>query len=205
MTKIENLTHKTLAHYSVNSENFWEGTKDHNVDQNINALLSHIKGAPPYKILDLGCGPGRDLKRFKDLGHEPYGLDGCQEFQKMAEAYSSCKVYLQNFLDIDLPLDFFNGIFANASLFHVPKNQLSDLIKKLSSSLCSEGVLFSSNPRGSGEDFTQDRYANFMELDEYKDIIEAQGFKLLEHYYRPQGKPKNECPWLACVFRKNKI
>jgi SAM-dependent methyltransferase len=63
------ITDFTLSHYNEHAEDFWEGTRDHNVNQNITALLQSIGGEPPYTILDFGCGPGRDLKVFAELGH----------------------------------------------------------------------------------------------------------------------------------------
>ena len=65
------ITAKTLEHYNERADEFWVGTRDHDVTQNIEALLRHIRGAPPLRILDLGCGPGRDLAVFRALGHEP--------------------------------------------------------------------------------------------------------------------------------------
>ena len=58
-THTTHATHTTLASYANRAEAFWEGSRDHDVSQNINALLSHIKGRPPFTILDMGCGPGR--------------------------------------------------------------------------------------------------------------------------------------------------
>ena len=78
--------------------------------------------APPFAILDFGCGPGRDLKAFKDLGHEPVGLDGSARFAAMARDYSGCEVLEQDFLRLDLPAGRFDGVFANAALFHVPSS-----------------------------------------------------------------------------------
>lgn len=199
----KDITLKTLTHYAENPLGFWEGTRNHDVSQNINALLSKIKGSAPYNILDFGCGPGRDLKAFKDLGHIAYGLEGCEEFCQMAKEYSGCEVYQQDFIDMKLASSFFDGIFANASLFHVPKENLSNVVDRLHSSLKKNGILFSSNPRGNREDLNGTRYANFMELDEYKYIVEKIGFKLIDHYYRPKGQPIENCPWLACVFIKN--
>jgi trans-aconitate methyltransferase len=201
--KASELTQKTLNHYSANPLGFWQGTKDHDVTQNINALLNNIQGSGPYTILDFGCGPGRDLKYFKDLGHEAHGLDGCPEFCEMARSYAKTKVFHQNFIDVNLAPDFYNGIFANASLFHVPKNELTKLLMTFHKSLKENGVLFSSNPRGQGEDLHGSRYANFMELEDYREIVETCGFKLIEHYYRPQNLPREQQPWLACVFIKN--
>jgi SAM-dependent methyltransferase len=74
------ITDLTLRHYNEQAEYFWQGTRDHNVSQNITALLQSIDGEPPYTLLDFGCGPGRDLKVFAELGHIAVGLDGAPHF-----------------------------------------------------------------------------------------------------------------------------
>ena len=112
------------------------------------ALLEAIEGEPPYAILDLGCGPGRDLRYFRSLGHDATGLDGSKEFVAMARSYSGCEVLRQDFLEIELPESHFDGVFANASLFHVPSQELSKVLLEIFTSLKSRGVLFCSNPRG---------------------------------------------------------
>ncbi len=66
----------TLDYYDQRAEEFWQGTRDHDVKQNIAALLQWIEGEPPFTILDFGCGPGRDLKVFSELGHIAVGLEG---------------------------------------------------------------------------------------------------------------------------------
>ena len=76
----------TLEHYSRRADAFREGTRDHDVSQNIAALLQAIEGRPPFAILDVGCGPGRDLATFAALGHIPVGLDGAAPFVAMARA-----------------------------------------------------------------------------------------------------------------------
>jgi hypothetical protein len=95
----DNPSGPTLDYYNSRAEQFWLGTRDHDVGQNIDALLAHIAGEAPFTILDLGCGPGRDLKAFAQRGHTPIGLDGAEEFVRMAEAHSGCPVWHQNFLD----------------------------------------------------------------------------------------------------------
>src|SRR2546430_838530 len=112
---------RTLEHYNARAAEFWEGTRDHDVRQNIEALLRHIRAAPPFRILDLGCGPGRDLAAFRALGHEPIGLEGSPPLAAMAREHSGCEVWEQDFLALKLPPDHFDGVFANASLFHVPR------------------------------------------------------------------------------------
>src|ERR1051325_3766865 len=94
---------RTLDHYDAHAEEFWRGTKDHDVSQNIDALLRHIEGNPPFTILDLGCGPGRDLKDFTQRGHVAVGLEGSTRLAEMARDYSGCEVWRQDFLKLDLP------------------------------------------------------------------------------------------------------
>ena len=87
---LERISALTLEHYNQRAGDFFEGTRDHDVSQIIAALLEHIEGSAPYAILDFGCGPGRDLKTFCDLGHVAVGLDGAARFVEMARAYSAC-------------------------------------------------------------------------------------------------------------------
>lgn len=92
---LQHITTRTLAHYERNAQDFWEGTRDHDVRQNIDALLSHITQAPPLELLDFGCGPGRDLMHFKALGHRVTGLEGATQLAAMARLHSGCTVLEQ--------------------------------------------------------------------------------------------------------------
>ena len=195
---------KTLEHYSERAEQFWEGTRDHDVQQNIQALLRHIRGTPPFRILDFGCGPGRDLMAFKALGHAPIGLEGSAPLAAMAREHSGCEVWEQDFLALKLPASHFDGIFANASLFHVPRQELPRVLGELHAALKPQGVLFSSNPRGHNEEgWNRGRYGAYHDLAAWRGFLEAAGFTELEHYYRPPGLPIEQQPWLASVWRKS--
>jgi SAM-dependent methyltransferase len=141
----------TLEHYSRRAVAFEEGTRDHDVSQNIAALLRAIEGDPPFTILDFGCGPGRDLQAFAALGHAPVGLDGAEPFVAMARSQGQ-EVWHQDFLALDLPAERFDGVFANAALFHVPSAALPRVLLALRATLKPRGVLFSSNPRGNDEE-----------------------------------------------------
>ena len=111
-------------------------------------LILINKIASKGSILDFGCGPGRDLLAFKQLGHLPTGLEGSENFCTMARQYTQCEVLHQDFLRLDLPPEAFDGIFANASLFQIPSQELPRVLGELRTSLKNHGVLFSSNPRG---------------------------------------------------------
>lgn len=199
---LKQITAKTLEHYSERAEAFWEGTRDHDVRQNIEALLRHIRGTPPLRILDFGCGPGRDLMAFKALGHEPVGLEGSAPLAAMAREHSGCQVWEQDFLALKLPSAHFDGVFANASLFHVPSRELPRVLRELHATLKPLGVLFSSNPRGHNEEgWNGGRYGAYHDLEAWRGFLEAAGFSELEHYYRPPGVPIEQQAWLASVWR----
>ncbi len=204
--EIERIAAQTLDHYQQRAAEFWQGTRDHDVSQNIAALLQHIEAPAPFEILDFGCGPGRDLKTFKLLGHRATGLEGAAQLAAMARTYSGCDVLQQNFLQLDLPSGQFDGVFANAVLFHVPSQALPRVLAHLFATLKPGGVLFSSNPRGDGQEgWNGDRYGAFHDLPAWRGYMSAAGFIELIHYYRPAGLPRERQPWLASVWRKGKL
>jgi SAM-dependent methyltransferase len=202
--ELEKIVSVTLEHYEQRAEDFWRGTRDHDVRQNIDALLRHIEGAPPFTILDLGCGPGRDLKAFRDLGHVAVGLEAAPSFAAMARAHSGCEVLEQDFLKLDLEPGRFDGVFANASLFHVPGQELPRVLGELRAALKPRGVLFSSNPRGDNEEgWNRGRYGAYWDYETWRRYLAGAGFTELEHYYRPPGLPREQQPWLATVARNS--
>jgi len=201
--ELDGIAAETLAYYEQNAESFRSGTLDHDVSQNIDALLRHVKAVSPYRILDFGCGPGRDLKALTRLGHTAIGLDGTARFAAMARADTGCEVWQQDFLKLELPAAYFDGIFANAALFHVPSSELARVLKDLFLTLKPGGVLFSSNPRGdNSEGWNRGRYGAYHDLAAWQGYLAAAGFMELEHYYRPAGLPREQQPWLASVWRR---
>lgn len=202
--QVKEISAKTLQHYEESAESFREGTWHHDVSQNIDALLRHIAVPAPARILDLGCGPGRDLCALVARGHLPTGLDGSRPFVDMAAAASGCQVWQQDFLDLRLPEAYFDGVFANASLFHVPAKELPRVLQQLFATLRPAGVLFSSNPRGDNQEgWHNGRYGVFHDVDTWRSFVTDAGFIELEHYYRPAGLPREQQPWLASVWRKS--
>lgn len=194
---------RTVGHYDGSAESFRAGTWDHDVTQNYDALLRAIETSAPHTILDFGCGPGRDLVWFKQQGHTPVGLEGSARFCAMAREASGCEVLHQSFLALDLPAGRFDGVFANASIFHVPTQELPRVLGELREALVPRGVLFCSNPRGDDrEGWNGDRYGAYHTLESWRAIVTAAGFTEIEHFYRPPGKPRAEQPWLVTVWRR---
>lgn len=200
---LQDITGTTLGHYQQNAQSFWAGTQEHDVSQNIEAMLRHIQAPAPYTLLDLGCGPGRDLATFSERGHKAIGLDGCPEFVEMARRHSGCEVWQQNLLALQLPPQYFDGIFANAVLFHVPTQELPRVMRELHNALKPSGVLFGSNPHGDNQEgWSGQRYGAYHDLETWRHVMKEAGFEELEHYYRPAGLPRAQQPWLASVWRR---
>jgi len=197
------IAQKNIGHYEVHAGSYYEGTKDHDVRQNIDALLRAITAPAPLQILDFGCGPGRDLQTFTKLGHCAIGLEGSVEAARIARSISGCEVLVQDFFHLDLPEEHFDGVFANAALFHIPKEVLPQVLRDLWSCLKLGGILFSSNPRGNNEEqWFGERFGLYHDLEGWRTYMSQADFVEIEHYYRPSGLPFEHQPWLASVWKK---
>ena len=200
----EGMIRSTIGHYDANAMSFWAGTKDHDVSQNRQAFLDGL-GAPyeGKRVLDLGCGPGRDTAYFHSLGMKVTGLDASAKFIEMVQQTPGVEGLLQDFHALQLEPSTFDGIFANASLFHVHRPQLPKVLAQLHQALVTGGVLFSSNPRADvdTENFSG-RYGNYMCYETYSQLLKEAGFQEVGHFYRPTGLPRSQQPWLASTWRK---
>jgi SAM-dependent methyltransferase len=210
MSKLKNLvdecgliSQKNIGHYDQNAVSYDKGTQDHDVSQNIDALLRAIQTKPPFHLLDFGCGPGRDLQTFTKLGHVAIGLEGSLKAANIARMKSGCEVLVQDFFNLNLPKNTFDGIFANASLFHIPNTLLPKVLGNLWACLKPDGILFSSNPRGNNqESWYGDRFGSYHDLEGWRSFMSAAQFTEIEYFYRPTGLPIEQQPWLASVWKK---
>lgn len=199
---LKDIVSRTLDSYVQRAEQFRESTRNHDVSQNVAALLDRISATAPFTLLDFGCGPGRDLVTFTRLGHHAIGLEAAEPFVAMAREASGCEVWAQDFMALDLPPAYFDGIFANASLFHVPTRELPRVLRELRATLKPGGVLFCSNPHGNDDEgWNRGRYGAFLRWETWRDHAIAAGFVELLHYYRPSGLPREQQPWIASVWR----
>ena len=158
MSALDSKSAATIADYDAVAAAFDAGNKNHDVSQNIDALLGPIAagragaalggvaGADRPVVVDLGCAGGRDLVALTARGCEAWGVEGSPAFCALArQAAPGCKVLEQDFVDMDLPAESFDGAFANASLFHVPSEDLPDVLRRIYESLKPGGVFFASN------------------------------------------------------------
>jgi SAM-dependent methyltransferase len=194
----------TIAEYQATADSFREGTWDHDVSQNRSALVAAMP-RNPGRILDFGCGPGRDMAAFQAEGHEVVGLDATPAFVKMAQDFG--EVWQQNFLNLDLPAEYFDGVFANASLLHVPQAEMLRVLQDLCQTLVPGGALAMSLARGAGEGFVDrligQRYTSYWEYEAIAPLLEQAGFTIDHHYYRPPGLPQAMQSWVAIVAKRS--
>src|SRR6266540_85324 len=164
-----------------------------------------LRAIRPIPFLIWVVDPAETSTIFVHWGTTLVGLDGSKEFVAMARSYSGCEVLHQDFLAMELPECRFDGVFANASLFHVPSKELPRVLLELSETLRPRGVLLCSNPRGNNEEgLSGDRYSCFFDPATWRNYVSAAGFIEVRHYYRPQGLPRHKQPWLATVWRKGR-
>lgn len=196
------MTRLTIAAYERMAADYAEDTRNRDLSADYALFFRYMKSAAPLDLLDLGCGPGRDLSHFKQLGHRATGLDGSARLVEMAEA-TGCPVLHQDFLKLDLPPSAFDGVFASASLFHIPPDSLHGVLAALLQTLRPGGVLFMLNPRGRNEKgWMGERFCTYLRLGTWMRYMRSAGFAYLAHEYRPLGVTRQRQQWLSSVWRK---
>lgn len=160
---------ETLDFYNNNSKSYLESTLDIDMSHLYSDFLSKIPSEG--SILDLGCGSGRDSKAFIDKGYKVTAVDGSKELAKEASKIIGQEVIISRFEDLELT-QMYNGIWACASLLHVNRKDIVDVIKNISFNLKKDGVFYMSFKYGDDEYFDdKGRYFNCHTEDSFKEII----------------------------------
>ena len=142
-------------YYSEFVEKFIQETRDLDLTSLYVPFLNHV--IPGGKILDAGCGSGRDTKYFLNKGYLVEAMDSCAEMAQLSSVFTGIEVKQKSFEEIDFQ-DCFDGIWANASLLHVRKDEMEKVYKKLFIALKREGILFVSYKYGDFEGMREGRY-----------------------------------------------
>jgi SAM-dependent methyltransferase len=197
---LEKIAHLTLEHYNQHAEEFWEGTRDHNVSQNIEGCcsISRVSRRSRYSILAADQGATSRCLPNKVTSRSVWKAPCILQRWHVPTAPATL-----DFLKLELPEKYFDGVFANAALFHVPRQELPRVLLELHTTQKPGGVLFSSNPRGRNEEgWNSGRYGVYYDHESWSRYTSAAGFVELTHYYRPDGAPLEQQPWLASVWRR---
>ena len=191
----------TLDYYDNNIDSYkslWLDDFSNNYNFEIpDIFLSYLD--KNSKILDMGCGTGRDSKYFKELGHIVKSIDGSLEMCKVASNLLNEEVEQLNFLNINYKEEF-DGIFACASLLHLSSEDLLIVLRKISNALKENGILYTCFKYGEEERF-EERYYNDMTLDKFKEITkEIKELKLIKSWKSEQQKTNRQ--FINFILRK---
>lgn len=156
-------------------------------------------------ILDIGCGPGRDLRYFRDKGFDVTGVDLCDSFLELArENIPEAVLYKQDIRDLDFQEGNFDGIWACASLLHIRKLEIEGVIKKLFFILKNNGLLYISLKKGSGESieynnyYEEGRFFAYYQKEEIHNILISAGFEIINSYLSDKGNTT----WISIFCKK---
>ena len=191
---------QTIVYYNENAAEFCRDTK--NVDMSFcrDKFINLLKTGA--KILDVGCGSGRDAKAFLDMGYQVTAIDASEQICREAEQLLGQTVVCMDFQSIDFRQKF-DGIWACASLLHVPKQEMNEVLQKLRIALKEEGVLYASFKYGNGERISRGRFFNDYNEDLLKELIEHCHFKIIEIFITQDVREgRNAERWVNVLARK---
>lgn len=197
-------SNSTVSFYNDNAQDFIEGTLSVDVSHLYSEFESHLPNGA--RVLDVGCGSGRDLKYFAERGYQAIGLEPSSELASFAEQHSGQKVICGMIQDTDWS-DAFDGIWCCASLLHVPKDELGDVFQTLARSLKHGGVIYVSFKYGDQEVERNGRFFTDLTEESLADYVAACPELAIEKtWLTGDARPEREHEkWLnALIVKKDK-
>lgn len=168
----------TIDYYDKNAKEYFDITVNANMNKQRNTFLNYMKG---NKILDFGCGSGRDAKYFKDLGYDVDAIDASKKLSLIATKYCGVNVENISFEDFN-KVNYYNGIWACASILHVQRKDMIRILIKIRDSLKEDGVSYISMKDGLAEEIDRNgRYYNYVTYDSFKDSVNQINMEII-HY-----------------------
>ena len=180
----------TMEYYQQFPDEFFDST----VLADVSELYGHfLKYIPEHgKVLDFGCGSGRDTKEFLDMGYSVEAIDGSSEMCIRASEYTGIDVKCMDFFDLNEESKY-DGIWACASLLHVGRDRLPEIFEVLRKSIAQGGILYASFKYGNGMTVRGERqFSDFTE----KSIIplfETAGFQIINVVVGEKTKNGSMC------------
>lgn len=191
----------TIEYYNKNADKFVRGTLSVDFSLTQERFLSKLPvGA---HILDFGCGSGRDTKYFKDKGYQVEAIDGSAKLCRIASQYAGINIKQMLFTELD-ESEKYDGIWACSSILHLNKTTLKDVLKKMSTALKGNGIIYTSFKYGDFEGERNDRYFTDFTLETFQDYIqEVPELRIEEHWITGDVRPgRGEEKWLNLILRK---
>ncbi len=187
--------------YDINANSYFTTT----VNADVKGLYEHfIKYVPNgAKILDLGCGSGRDTKAFLDMGYEVDAVDGSKELARLASDYTGVHVKCMDFKQLNAD-SVYDAVWACASLLHVTSQNLPNIMARMRRALKPSGVAYISFKHGDFEGTRDGRYYTDMTHDRFAEVLnKSSGFSIVEEWYSDDVRNENNTVWYNVILRKD--
>ena len=194
--------HDTLDYYQRHAREFIAGTVGIDMSAHYRRFLEQLPSHA--SILDLGCGSGRDSRFFSELGHRVTAVDGSAELCRQAEQVTGFPVRCILFEELDYS-DAFDGIWACASLLHVEKDKMRQVLDLVARAMKTGGILYASYKYGSGNHTENGRfYSDYTEADIPVLFPDSGALRCMDWWITQDERPErsNE-KWLNMLCKKN--
>lgn len=191
----------TINYYNINAEEFVNGTVNADFSAICDEFLTYIQSNG--HILDFGCGSGRDTKYFLDKGFLVTATDGSKKLCKAASEYAGIKVKNMFFEELG-DIEKYDGIWACASILHVPKSQLKDILKKMIKATKKDGIIYTSFKYGDFEGMIKGRYFTFLTEEAFLELTQdIEEFAIEKMWITNDVRKDREMEqWLNLILRK---
>jgi SAM-dependent methyltransferase len=188
-----------VEYYNKNADSFFAGSVNADMSDDRKKFLDYVPAGG--RILDAGCGSGRDSKAFLDAGYDVVSFDASEEMRKRASEYIDREVLDLRFEDISFDKEF-DGIWASASLLHVPMNELPKVMSKMNKALKENGAIYASFKYGEGTTPRGERlFSDFTEKS-IVPLFETAGFEIISVDVGPDSRPGRETEmWVSVIGR----
>ncbi len=192
---------KTLTYYEKNAKTFAEGTINADISEIQNKFIAFLKTGA--RVLDFGCGAGRDTKFFLEKGFVVEACDGSEELCGLASENTGISVKQMLFSELNA-VDKYDGIWACSSILHLPKKELRDVFIKMIRALKENGVLYTSFKYGDFEGYRGERYfTDFTERTLGDFLADFTELSVVEEWVTADVRPgRDNEKWLNVVLRK---
>lgn len=199
-----NFENQTLDYYNQKAKEFASGTVDVAFTEIQNLFLQYVPDGG--KILDFGCGSGRDTKYFLSKGYGVDATDGSEELCRIASEYSGITVRHMLFEELD-EVEKYDGIWACASILHVEKKQLPDILKKIAVATENGGVVYTSFKYGDSEGMRNGRYFTYLKEDSFREILDTVPELTIEKLWVSADvrADRGDEQWLNLILRKQAL
>ena len=191
----------TLDYYNQNARSYTSATQA----LDFRSIQEHFLSRMPRsaRILDFGCGSGRDTGYFLNRGFQVDAIDGSSEMCRIAGEYTGIPIRQMLFQELDTE-DTYDGIWACASILHLPKGELSDVFDRMAVALRKNGILYASFKYGSFEGERNGRFFTDMTEKKFAEFLEKiHELEIGEQWITSDARPgRGEEKWLNVILRK---